>query len=209
MQVQYILAILGSQAQNQTKSEKTKEKRRKGGESSSGRRQANALLLLGIILPGLGQKDTLGAMFNSGNNSTALEQSDQALVYRMAIAFAEGQVFKSLEEFASAHGLSLERAVSLLASPSFAQVARQIGQAQATLFFSSEGLTKLVQIARTAKPAYAIQAIKAVGELAGILKSKRELTIRLTLESLLAKQDQGQTVEGQVIEADIFDIEGL
>lgn len=160
-------------------------------------------------MPGLGQKDTLGAMSNSGNNSTALEQSDQALVYRMAIAFAEGRKFDNLEAFAADHDLTLERAVSLLASPTFAQVARQIGQAQATLFFSTEGVAGLLRIARTAKPAYAIQAIKAVGELAGILKSKRDLHIRLTLESLLAKQDQGQTVEGQVIEADIFDIEGL
>lgn len=208
MQVQYILAILGSQAQTQTKSKRTKEKVKKQGRGQQQPRQADALLLLlGIILPGLGQKDTLAAMSNSGNN-LALEQSDQALVYRMVIAFAEGRKFDSLEAFAADHDLTLERAVSLLASPAFAQVARQIGQAQATLFFSTEGVAGLLRIARTAKPAYAIQAIKSLGELAGILKSKRELTIRLTLESLLAKQDQGP-VEGQVIEADIFDIEGL
>jgi hypothetical protein len=141
--------------------------------------------------------------------SKALKKKDpneDALVFEAATAIAEGTRYTSLEEFAKTYGITVPRAVSLLASPEFKQVLGQITKAKATLAFNSVGVGRLVEIAGSENEAYAQQAIRTLGEIDGTLKSKREVSVKISLEGLMAEAAK-EAVEGGV--EDVFEIEGL
>jgi hypothetical protein len=141
-----------------------------------------------------------------GKGKALQKRTDESLTWEAASSIAEGRSFASLEEFANAYGISVAKAVALLSSAEFVQVLRQITKAKATLAFTSFGVSRLVEIAQSENEAYAQQAIRTLGEIDGTLKSKKEVSVKISLEGLMAEAAK-EAVEGGV--EDVFEIEGL